>query len=161
MPMPSFRIHQAVPFVGQRGQRFRQQSQTLHPYRRLPRFRQEESSLYPQDIPQIEKIENGQLFLRERRFLDVNLQPPRPILQVKELALPHIAMGHHPPCQSHLTPFLPPSPYLRRTLGSRKRPPKRIHPQFAQLSQLLPPYRHQVRHVFTHRFSVLAESAFS
>ena len=142
LPVPRFRIHQSMPLVRQRREGLGQQGEGVHADRFFARLGQKERSFHPKDVSQIQKLKNRSLFFRQGRFLDINLQPTGPVLQMEKLALTHVPMGNDAPGHPDLSSLLPVAPDLLGTFGIGKQPSKGIHAEFPQLGQLLPAHGH-------------------
>ncbi len=123
----------------------------FHPDRGFPRLGGEKGPLHPHNIPQIEQLKHRQLPFRQSRFLDIDLQSPRSILQVQKLAFSHVPMGNDPARHPHAPSLLPTPPDLPCRFRSGKSRSKRIHPQTPHLLQLLSSRSQQRGEILAHR----------
>ena len=100
VPLPVANLHvlQAMPFLGQRAQRFRQQPKRMHFERDLAPFGAENGPRDANDVTEVEVGEPRELLLAEEVAVGHQLDPAMPVLQVCEdqsalLPLDHQAAG--------------------------------------------------------------------
>ena len=86
VPLPVANLHvlQAMPFLGQRAQRFRQQPKRMHFERDLAPFGAKNRACHPDDIASVQVGKSSELFLAEDVAVGHQLDAPVPILQVGE-----------------------------------------------------------------------------
>ena len=64
--------------------------------------RPKEIALAPDDVSNVEKLEQFEIAGRQQILLEVNLEALAALQQVRETGLPHAPDGLHPPGDTHL-----------------------------------------------------------
>jgi hypothetical protein len=102
LPVALLDVLQPVPFLRQRPQRLREQLQPVRLDRQLPLLRDEDRSLHPDNVADVqmllEQIEPRRL---RRILLDVGLEAPRVVLERQKPRLPHDPVQQHAPRHPH------------------------------------------------------------
>ena len=95
-----------MPLVGQRDERFAQHLERAHAERQVALLRAENAARYPDDVAEIERIEEREAVVAERIATHVELHAARAIPEVgPNRALTHLAYGHQPSRQRKRSGF--------------------------------------------------------
>ena len=106
LPVADLHVRQAVPFLGERPERFRQELDALGADRDLPRLRHEHGSLHADPIPQVQIHGAGEGLRSERVLAEVHLLRSQAVLDVREGGLAVSALGHEAPRVANALPRL-------------------------------------------------------
>ena len=101
LPVAQFRVRDAMPLVGERPQRLREQPQRLHPHRELAGPGPEQGPARADDVADVPAAERL-VGLAERRLLQEQLDRAALILDAREARLAHHPLRHHPAGDPHL-----------------------------------------------------------
>src|SRR5205085_10343643 len=94
IPLPVARLDvlKPVPFFGKWPQRFAQDFEGMHFQRRLAGFGEETNPLDADEIAKIDQLKQIDYLVADFFRVDVNLDSPRRIAQVDEVAFTHVAV---------------------------------------------------------------------
>jgi hypothetical protein len=127
-PVARLGVGEAVPFVGQWPQRLHDEAQIIGAHRQLAGLGAEEHPARAQDVPDVEALE-GLVALPERLLLQVKLNLPGAVGDLREARLAHDALEHQPPADPDARRVgLEPFPALR-VEGLVQLPGERIAPE--------------------------------
>ena len=89
-------IRQAMPFLGKGTKRLGQELKRLDLDREFPGLCPEDLSFDPDDVPDIELLEELEGFVADDIFPDIGLNPSLSVLDLDETGLPKISDRHDP-----------------------------------------------------------------
>ena len=158
LPIAGLHVLEAVPLLGQRPQRLREEAPRLDVDRELAGARAEHLARDADEVAQVEVGEAG-IVVAEPVGARVELDPPRVVHEVREARLAVVAERHDPTREAHgLDPLQLLLAGAPQPLGERRRPVRhreaateRVEALRAQGLELLAPLAHEVVEVLAHQ----------
>src|SRR5205807_6108194 len=143
LSMTRFDILQAVPFFRWRPERLGQHFEFVRFQRRFASLRQKTSAFYPDEIAEIEQIEN----LHRRRanlfLVEIRLNAAGHVSKIDKVALAHVAMRRDSASRAQRIAFFEFLTNFRDRARRFEGPTKRFHSASTKRLEFLTPLRHQ------------------
>ena len=105
LAVSNFRVHDAVPFLRHRSQRFAQNNKARQLHRNFARLRREHRAIDADKIAEIEMRKNVPLLIAQNIFLRINLDSATLIFDVDKHALAHFPMRGDAPSERDFAAF--------------------------------------------------------